>query len=40
MEYRQGKGGFLEYGHFNKRFMYGVRKNCPAEKSFGAFSPR
>ena len=26
----QGRWIFLEYGHFDKRFMYGIQKNCPA----------
>ena len=25
----QGRRGFLEYGHFDKRFMYDMEKNCP-----------
>ena len=33
----QGKGGFLEYGHFDKHFMYGIQKNCPTEENFSVF---
>ena len=25
----QGRRGFLEYGHFDERFMYDMEKNCP-----------
>ena len=30
----QVRGGFLEYGHFDKPFMYGIQKSCPAEEIF------
>ena len=33
-----GRGGFSEYGHFDKRFMYGIQKNCLAGENFGVFS--
>ena len=26
----QGRRVFLKYGHFDKRFMYDIQKNCPA----------
>ena len=36
----QGRGGFVEPGHFDKHFVKNTRKKDPAEKNFGVFSPR
>ena len=35
-----GRGSFLEYGYFGKRFLYGIQKKGPAGKTFGVFSPK
>ena len=35
----QGRGGFVELGHFDKLFVKNTKKS-PAEKNFGAFSSR
>ena len=32
--------GFLEWGHFDKRFMCDTQKKDPAGKNFGPFYPR
>ena len=34
------RGGFLEQGHFNKRFMYDIQKKDPTGKKYVVFSPR
>ena len=36
----QGKGGFVEFGHFDKNFVKITRKKGPAVKHLGVFSPR
>ena len=36
----QGRGGFMELGHFDKYFVKNTRKKGPAGKNFGVFSPR
>ena len=36
----QGRGGFVELGHFDKHFVKNTRKKDPAGKNFGFFSPR
>ena len=33
----QGRGGFVESGHFDKHFDKNTRKERPAGKSFGIF---
>ena len=33
----RGRGGFLEYGDFDKRSMYGIQKEIPAEKNMVFF---
>ena len=33
----RGRGGFLELGHFDKRFMYDIQKKDSAGKNFGVF---
>ena len=39
-EISQGRGGFVELGHFDKHFVKNARKKGPAGKSFGVFFPR
>ena len=36
----QGRGGFVELGHFDKHFVKNTRKKGPAGEHFGVFSPR
>ena len=36
----QGRGSFVELGHFDKHFVKNTRKKGSAGKSFGLFSPR
>ena len=36
----RGRGGLLEWGHFDRRFMLDTRKKGLAGKTFGVFSPR
>ena len=36
----QGRGGFVELGHFDKHFVKHTRKKDPAGKNFGVFSPQ
>ena len=36
----QGRGGFVELGHFEKLFVKNTRKKDPAGKNVGAFSRR
>ena len=36
-EFFGGRRGLLEYGHFDKRFMYGIQKKGPAGKKMGFF---
>ena len=38
-DFFQGRGGFVELGHFHKLFFKNTRKNGPARKNFRAFSP-
>ena len=38
-EFFQGKGGFMELGHFNKHFVKNKQKKGPPGKNFGIFSP-
>ena len=35
----QGRGVFLESGHFDKHFMYNTGMKGPAGKNLGLFSP-
>ena len=36
----QGRGGFVELGHFDKHFVKNARKKGPARKHFGVFPTR
>ena len=36
-EFFQGRGGFVELGHFDKYFVNNTRKKGPARKNFGVF---
>lgn len=36
----RSRGGLLEYGFFDKHYVYGIQKKGPAGKTFGIFSPR
>ena len=36
----QGRGGFVEFGQFEKLFVKNTRKKDPAGKNVEAFSPR
>ena len=38
-EFFQGRGGFVELGHFDKLFVKNTRKKGPAGKNVGAFPP-
>ena len=33
----QGRGDFMQFGHFNKHFVINKRKEGPAGKKFGIF---
>ena len=35
----QGRGTFVELGHFDKQITKNTRKKGPAGKHFGVFSP-
>ena len=36
----QGRTDFLEWGHFDKHFMYDIQKKDSTGKKFCVFSPR
>ena len=36
----KGRGGFVEFGHFDKHFAKNTREEGPSGKNFGLFSPR
>ena len=36
----QGRGGFVELGHFDNLFVKNTRKKGSSVKNFGAFSPK